>query len=202
MVEHKEHGISLGISRVDNTFFMKMKLIGTLTHEDYRVMIPMIENAIKGVENPKIKVLVDATEFNGWELRAAWDDLRFGLKHSDDFDKIAFVGNKKWEEYGIKISNWFMGGEMKYFEDIEKAMEWINQKEDKEKKDVIQKELSSREEEIKKSLEALFKANMKITDWDVPEADDEEAAKILIDIFAKKVEEIREDIKNGKYKNY
>ena len=34
--------------------------------------------------------------------------------------------------------------------------------------DVIQKELYSRKDEIERSLELLFKTNMKITDWDVP----------------------------------
>ena len=43
---------------------------------------------------------------------------------------------------------------------------------------------------------------MKITDWDVPEANDQEAAKILIDILQEKLDAIREDVKNGKYTNY
>ena len=38
--------------------------------------------------------------------------------------------------------------------------------------DVIQKELQSRRSEIRKENETLFKANMKITDLDVSEADD------------------------------
>ena len=49
--------------------------------------------------------------------------------------------------------------------------------------DVIQKELTSRKAEIQKEVELLFKVNMKITDWDVPEADDKEAAKILLDMI-------------------
>jgi hypothetical protein len=68
--------------------------------------------------------------------------------------------------------------------------------------DTIQKELTSRKEEIQTALELLFKANMKITDWDVPEANDQEAAKILIDILQEKLDAIREDVKNGKYTNY
>jgi hypothetical protein len=68
--------------------------------------------------------------------------------------------------------------------------------------DVIQKELTSRKEEIQAELELLFKANMKITDWDVPEADDQEAAKILLDFFQEKLDSIRKDVQNGKYENY
>ena len=36
---------------------------------------------------------------------------------------------------------------------------------------MIIKELKSRKNEIQKEVELLFKANMKITNWDVPEAD-------------------------------
>lgn len=64
------------------------------------------------------------------------------------------------------------------------------------------KEFESRRPEIEKELELLFKANMKITDWDVPEADDEAAATLLLAILQDKLDAIREDLKSGNYKNY
>ena len=68
--------------------------------------------------------------------------------------------------------------------------------------DPVQKELESRRKAIAKELELLFKANMKITDWDVPEADDREAAKMLLQIFREELEKIQADIEAGKYDNY
>jgi len=68
--------------------------------------------------------------------------------------------------------------------------------------DAIQKELISRKTEIQKAVDILFKANMKITDWDVPEADDKEGAKILLDMIQEKIDEIRADVEAGKYDNY
>jgi len=68
--------------------------------------------------------------------------------------------------------------------------------------DAIQKELISRKTEIQLAVEILFKANMKITDWDVPEADDKEGAKILLDMIQEKIDEIRADVEAGKYDNY
>jgi len=68
--------------------------------------------------------------------------------------------------------------------------------------DVIQKELESRKAEIRSSMKLLFKANMKITDWDVPEADDNEAAKILLKILQEALDEIKEDVVSGKYDYY
>jgi hypothetical protein len=43
---------------------------------------------------------------------------------------------------------------------------------------------------------------MKITDWDVPEADDTEAADIILNIMEKKIQELKADVKAGKYENY
>ena len=68
--------------------------------------------------------------------------------------------------------------------------------------DAIEKELSARKEEIQKELQLLFKANMKITDWDIPEVDDTEVANRLVDIFQEALETIKEDIRNNKYQNY
>jgi predicted Co/Zn/Cd cation transporter (cation efflux family) len=71
-------------------------------------------------------LLVDITEFDGWELRAAWDDFKIGLKYGFDFDKIAIYGKNRWIEYGVKITSWFMGGEIKEFDNIEDAISWLN----------------------------------------------------------------------------
>ncbi len=196
----QEHSISIGISHVGDDFFLKFKVKGKLNHSDYAKMLPMVENALVGIKEPKIKVLIDAREFEGLELRAVWDDLKFGLRHNKEFTKLAFVGDKSWEAYGIKISNWFMSGDMKYFEDIDSAILWLNQKERGIKKmDTVEKEFKSRENEIKKELKFLFKANMRITSWDIPEPDNNKAAILLRQILQDGLDEIKDDIKNGKF---
>ncbi|WP_373072892.1 hypothetical protein [Sulfurimonas sp.] len=65
-----------------------------------------------------------------------------------------------------------------------------------------QKDLANRVDEIRGELELLFKSNLKITDWNVPEADDQNAAEILVAILEEKLAEIKEDVKNRKYENY
>ena len=66
----------------------------------------------------------------------------------------------------------------------------------------VEKEVESRRGEIAKELSLLFKANMKITDWDVPEADDKMAAKLILKVMREELDKIEEDIGNGKYDNY
>lgn len=68
--------------------------------------------------------------------------------------------------------------------------------------DAVIKDLAGRKVEIEKELELLFDTNMKITDWDVPEADDTKAADIILNIMEKKIHQLRLDVKAGKYEDY
>jgi len=122
----KRHGLSIGIESVENEFFLSLKAVGTLTHEDYTTITPLIDSALETVKEPKVKVLIDGTEFDGWDLRAAWDDFKIGLKHGNEFVKIAIYGNKQWQEMTAKVGAWFMTGEIKYFEDKNEALIWLN----------------------------------------------------------------------------
>jgi hypothetical protein len=120
-----KHGLSIGIERVGEDFFLSLKAVGKLTHEDYEIITPLIDSALASVKEPKVDVLIDGTELEGWELRAAWDDLKLGLKHNNEFNKIAIYGNKNWQEIAAKVGTWFMSGEVKYFENLTNATTWL-----------------------------------------------------------------------------
>jgi hypothetical protein len=119
------HGLSIGIESTGSEFYLSFKAIGKLTHEDYEVITPMIDSALEGVKQPRIKALVDVTEMDGWELRAGWDDFKLGLKHGREFEKIALYGNRGWQEKAAKIGSWFISGEAKYFESLDEALAWL-----------------------------------------------------------------------------
>jgi len=122
----KRHGLSIGIERSGSDVFLSIKAIGKLTHEDYETITPMIDSALNAVKEPQVKALIDGTELEGWELRAAWDDFKIGLKHGNEFVKIAIYGNKNWQEIAAKVGAWFVSGEVKYFENEEDAIAWLN----------------------------------------------------------------------------
>lgn len=123
----QKHGLSIGLERVGSEFFLTLKAVGTLTHADYSIITPMIDSALAQVKNPKVNVLVDATELEGWELRAAWDDFKIGLKHGNEFKKIALLGNQRWQELSAKVGSWFISGEVRYFEQLDDATAWLDQ---------------------------------------------------------------------------
>ena len=120
-----KHGLSIGIERVDNNFYLSLKAVGKLTHADYEVITPLIDSALASVKEPKVDVLIDVTELEGWELRAAWDDFQLGLKHNNEFGKIAIYGNKNWQEIAAKVGSWFISGEIRYFDKLTDATVWL-----------------------------------------------------------------------------
>ncbi len=62
----EKHGLSIGIEQSGDQIYLALKAIGKLTHEDYEIITPMIDSALSAVEQPKVKVLIDATELEGW----------------------------------------------------------------------------------------------------------------------------------------
>lgn len=124
-MSNKNHGMSIGIERVGEDVFLSIKAVGKLTHADYQVITPLIDGALGSVKQPKVKMLMDASELDGWELRAAWDDLRLGLKHGSDFLKIAIISNKRWQDLVAKVGSWFLSGEVRSFDDREAGLAWL-----------------------------------------------------------------------------
>lgn len=121
------HGLSIGIERNGSDFFLSLKAVGKLTHADYEIITPMLDSALATVTHPKVKVLIDGTELEGWKLRAAWDDFKLGLKHNNEFDRVAIYGNKNWQQIAAKIGGWFISGEVKYFDNIDEATRWLKE---------------------------------------------------------------------------
>jgi len=121
------HGLSVGIARTgSNDFFLDLKAAGKLTHEDYEIINPMVDSALGVIKHANVKVLFDASELEGWEVRAAWDDFKFALKHNNEFSRIAIYGNQHWLENSAKVASWFISGEIQYFENLGDAFDWLH----------------------------------------------------------------------------
>ncbi|BFM10540.1 STAS/SEC14 domain-containing protein [Simiduia litorea] len=123
-----KHGFSIGIERFSSQIYIAMKAYGRLTHADYEQMTPLLSAALNGIPEHSVDVLLDVTELEGWELRAAWDDFQLGLKHGSEFRKIAMLGNRDWQAWATKVAAWFISGEAQYFEDRAEAISWLEDK--------------------------------------------------------------------------
>lgn len=110
-----------------NDSTLVLKASGKLTDADYKeLLIPKMEEVIK--RSGKAKVLLYLPrDFVGWEAHAMWDDAKFGLRHRNDFKKLAVVGGAKWVEWATKISSHFMEGEVRTFPEVDlgQALDWV-----------------------------------------------------------------------------
>ncbi|RXF04334.1 STAS/SEC14 domain-containing protein [Pseudoalteromonas sp. PS5] len=122
------HGISIGTEKSQENIYLTLILSGKLTHEDYVAITPIIEEVIKTVKSPKVYALIDAIDFEGWELRAMWDDFQIVLTHSHEFKRVAIYGGKKWHRLAALIGSWVITGEVKYFRDKSQAIHWVRNK--------------------------------------------------------------------------
>ena len=104
-----------------------LKLSGTLHDDDYKRFVPMMEGIFTVVG--KVRLFIQLEDFHGWDLHAAWDDLEFGLKHYSDFERIAMVGDRKWEEWMANFCKPFTNAKVKYFDrsEVDAAWTWIRE---------------------------------------------------------------------------
>src|SRR3974390_3143755 len=75
---------------------LEVQVSGKLTHEDYKHFVPEFERLVKA--QGKNRVLFEMAEFHGWKSGALWDDIKFDLKHFSDIERLAMVGDKRWEK--------------------------------------------------------------------------------------------------------
>lgn len=97
------------------------KLSGKLHHEDYKTFVPAIDAA---AQQGKVRLLAQFEDFHGWDLQALWDDIKFSTTHCTKFERIALVGEKKWESWMSKICKPFTMAKIHYFEASQLAEAW------------------------------------------------------------------------------
>jgi len=79
-------------------------------------------------EHGKLRVLFHADPgFQGWDLKAAWDDTAFGFAHVADFERLALVGAPDWVVWCVKLSAFLFKGEVRVFpaDDLDAAWDWV-----------------------------------------------------------------------------
>ena len=96
-----------------------------LTKADYERLVPEVERLI--AEHGKIRMLFEMRDFHGWEADAMWEDIKFDLKHFSDIERLAIVGERKWEKAMAILCKPFTTAEIRYFDrrEIDAASCWV-----------------------------------------------------------------------------
>ena len=103
------------------------RVVGRITKDDYQALTPEVEALVKQEES--IRLLLDMEQFK-WEEVNAWGaDLNFGRELKKKIDKLAIVGNKRWEKWLAAVAAPFYAQEAEFFktDDRDAAWSWLRE---------------------------------------------------------------------------
>jgi hypothetical protein len=113
------------IQREDtNTHVLRLSGMVLRTEFD-NVQDPIAGDIDRGV-NPRILAVLE--NFEGWEQSLAWGNLDFRYWHSNDIEKIAIVGEPRFEQAALAFAGaGFRNAPVKFFPDsqLAEARAWL-----------------------------------------------------------------------------
>jgi len=108
-------------------WIVKTTIRGKLVKKDYETFVPKMERLIE--EYGRIRLLVKLIDFHGWTAGALWEDTKFAARHFTDIERLALVGEKKWQKGMATFCKPFTKAEIRYFDlsEVEDAEAWIRE---------------------------------------------------------------------------
>src|SRR5438093_7835821 len=117
--------MTVGIQEMAGTKFVEVELKGKLARDDYKEFVPEMEDLIR--DHGQLRLLVHMHDFHGWTPGGLWEDIKFEVKHFKHLERIAFVGDKKWEAGMSKFCKLFTTAEIRFFDEakLDQARAWL-----------------------------------------------------------------------------
>jgi hypothetical protein len=124
MSEIKDMG-AVALKEVEGGKVLEVQLTGKLDKDDYQQFVPVVERLVR--EHGKIRMLVEMHDFHGWTAGALWQDLKFDAKHFKDIERLAMVGEAKWQHGMATFCKPFTAATVRYFDRaaIAEARAWL-----------------------------------------------------------------------------
>ena len=102
-----------------------IKMTGKLHKNDYQHFVPIVEAAVQ--KHGKVRMLVQMHYFHGWDAGAIWEDVKFDVRHFNDIERLAIVGETTWEKWMVTFCKPFTTATIRYFpvDQAAEARAWI-----------------------------------------------------------------------------
>ena len=102
---------------------------GQVSATDYeRVLMPAVEAALE--KQDRLRMLYSfAADFSGFDMGAAWDDAKIGLRHLNRWERIAVVSDLEWLRLFVQGMGFLMPAAVRVFGrgDFAKAKDWVSE---------------------------------------------------------------------------
>lgn len=104
---------------------LHVKVTGKLTKGSYEEIAPLVDELV--AEHGKLRILFETHDFHGWTAGALWEDIKFDFKHWKDIERLAIVGESKWEEGMAVFCKPFTSATIQYFDHskLNEAKSWV-----------------------------------------------------------------------------
>ena len=115
----------LSYKEMDNLAAVEIEISARVSTEEFDRTAKKLEAFI--VRHGRVRVLEIIHDFEGMDAKALWHDLKFSLRHLNDFSRCAIVSDAHWVTPWSEIVAPFFKGEVRYFppDEIEAAREWL-----------------------------------------------------------------------------
>lgn len=104
-----------------------LQFIGRLEKSDFEVFGARLDVLLE--RHGKLNLLVELVDFEGWTVGAAWEDMRIAFQHFGDIERIAVMGESRWEKGVTVLAKLFTAAEVRYFDvgDKVSAESWVQE---------------------------------------------------------------------------
>ena len=119
--------MAIKLEEKDSGKVLEIALSGKLVKEDYEAFVPVVEQLVK--DHGQIRMLVAMHDFHGWTAGALWEDTKFAAHHFSDIEKLAVVGETKWQHGMAAFCKPFTTASIRYFdhENADEARRWLSE---------------------------------------------------------------------------
>jgi len=113
--------------KTESPKILAFKMSGKLHDDDYKKFVPLVDAAI--ATEGKVRLFAQFHDFQGWDMHALWDDIKFSTTHCTKIERIALVGDRKWEKWMAKVCKPFTMASIKYFDasEVDAAWKWLGE---------------------------------------------------------------------------
>lgn len=87
--------MSVSMKFDEGTQLCEMIISGKLDRSSFKATEVKMTELITSGKQPRILVVLDG--FLGWDQQGDWNNLDFMFTHGDKIERIAVVGDKRWE---------------------------------------------------------------------------------------------------------
>lgn len=117
--------MAYAITEAADGHVIEIEIQGKLSKQAYEEFVPLTERRIN--QYGKVRMLVVMRDFHGWDAGALWEDLKFDIKHFSDIERLAIVGENRWQQGMTVFCRPFTTAEIKYFphDELEQARAWV-----------------------------------------------------------------------------